>query len=48
MPHLMDLVQQRQQETFAMQISAARMCGGVSASICEECDQPIPAARRAF
>lgn len=47
MPDLMDLVQQRQQETLAMQINAVRLRGGVSASICEECDQPIPAARRA-
>lgn len=47
MPDLMDLVQQRQQETLASQINAARHRGGVSASICEECDQPIPEARRA-
>ncbi|HHQ4308272.1 TPA: TraR/DksA C4-type zinc finger protein [Serratia fonticola] len=47
MPDLMDLVQQRQQETLMSQINAARHRGGVSASICEECDQSIPAARRA-
>ncbi|CAI0937333.1 DnaK suppressor protein [Serratia quinivorans] len=47
MPDLMDLVQQRQQETLTAQINAARIKGGVSASICEECDQAIPAARRA-
>ncbi|AWC72583.1 TraR/DksA C4-type zinc finger protein [Serratia marcescens] len=47
MPDLMDLVQQRQQETLAAQVNAARIKGGVSASICEECDQAIPAARRA-
>lgn len=47
MPDLMDLVQQRQQETLAGQINEARPRGGVSASICEGCDQPIPAERRA-
>lgn len=47
MPDLMDLVQQRQMETLAGQIDAARIRGGVSASVCEDCDQPIPAARRA-
>ncbi|KFK93351.1 MULTISPECIES: TraR/DksA C4-type zinc finger protein [unclassified Serratia (in: enterobacteria)] len=47
MPDLMDLAQQRQQETLAMQINAARPRDGVSASTCEDCDQPIPAARRA-
>ncbi|HHQ6559113.1 TraR/DksA family transcriptional regulator [Serratia fonticola] len=47
MPDLMDLVQQRQEETLAGQINAVRHRGGVSASICEECDQPIPEARRA-
>lgn len=47
MPDLMDLVQQRQEETLAGQINAVRHRGGVSASICEECDQSIPAARRA-
>lgn len=38
MPDLMDL-QQRQQETLAAQVNAARIKGGVSASICEECDR---------
>lgn len=47
MPDLMDLVQQCQQETLTAQINAARIKGGVSASICEECDQVIPAERRA-
>ncbi|CVC02538.1 DnaK suppressor protein [Serratia marcescens] len=47
MPDLLDLVQQRQQEILTGQINAARHQGGVSSSICEECDQPIPAARRA-
>ena len=42
MPDLMDLVQQRQQETLAAQVNAARIKGGVSASICEECDQLSP------
>lgn len=48
MPDLMDMAQQRQQETLERQIANARNgTNAVSAFICEECDQPIPAARRA-
>lgn len=47
MPDLMDLVQERELEVLRHQIAASRITGGVSASICEDCDMPIPAARRA-
>ncbi len=48
MPDLMDLVQQRQQELLDHLIANARnRLNVVSACICEECDGPIPEARRA-
>ncbi|MEC5345064.1 TraR/DksA family transcriptional regulator [Brenneria populi] len=48
MPDLMDMVQQRQQEILDKQIASARNAQrGVSAFECEDCDQPIPEARRA-
>ncbi|MCW2484735.1 TraR/DksA family transcriptional regulator [Candidatus Symbiopectobacterium sp. NZEC127] len=47
MPDLMDLVQQRQQEMLEHHIANARNTQrGVSAFECEDCDQPIPEARR--
>ncbi|MFJ5440105.1 TraR/DksA family transcriptional regulator [Pectobacterium brasiliense] len=48
MPDAMDMVQQRQQEMLDHQIASARNAQrGVSAFECEDCDQPIPEARRA-
>ncbi|MCH4995330.1 TraR/DksA family transcriptional regulator [Pectobacterium carotovorum] len=48
MPDAMDMVQQRQQEMLDHQIASARnRLPVVSACICEECDNPIPEARRA-
>lgn len=48
MPDNVDLIQEQQAELLERQINAARVkhCG-VSALVCEECDAPIPAARRA-
>lgn len=47
MPDYMDLIQERQAESLTRQINAARIkpCG-TAALVCEECDAPIPAARR--
>lgn len=48
MPDLMDSIQQRNLDVLAGQIEARRINNsGVSASVCEDCAQPIPAARRA-
>ncbi|KHT33676.1 TraR/DksA family transcriptional regulator [Pectobacterium carotovorum] len=48
MPDAMDMVQQRQQDMLDHQIANARNAQrGVSAFECEDCDQPIPEARRA-
>ncbi|GKW43275.1 TraR/DksA family transcriptional regulator [Pectobacterium parvum] len=48
MPDLMDMVQQRQQDMLDHQIANARnRLPVVSACIGEECDNPIPEARRA-
>ncbi|MGU5065740.1 TraR/DksA C4-type zinc finger protein [Escherichia coli] len=48
MPDNIDFIQEQQAELLERQINAARVkhCG-VSALVCEECDAPIPAARRA-
>lgn len=48
MPDNVDFIQEQQAELLERQINAARVkhCG-VSALVCEECDAPIPAARRA-
>ncbi|CAH0210175.1 RNA polymerase-binding transcription factor DksA [Rahnella aquatilis] len=47
MPDLMDSVQERNLEILTHQVAAHRIhSNGVSASVCEDCDQPIPAARR--
>ncbi|EMK8250765.1 TraR/DksA family transcriptional regulator, partial [Escherichia coli] len=48
MPDNVDFIQEQQAELLERQINAARVkhCG-VSALVCEECDVPIPAARRA-
>lgn len=48
MPDNVDFIQEQQAELLERQINAARgkHCG-VSALVCEECDAPIPAARRA-
>ncbi|EGC8715147.1 TraR/DksA family transcriptional regulator [Salmonella enterica] len=48
MPDYMDHIQERQTESLTRQINAARVkpCGA-AALVCEECDAPIPAARRA-
>lgn len=46
MPDLMDAIQQHQQDILARRINAARIKPSVSASICEDCDQPISAQRR--
>ncbi|WP_437123382.1 TraR/DksA C4-type zinc finger protein [Yersinia mollaretii] len=44
----MDIIQEHQLATLERQITAARITQlGESASICEDCDQPIPEARRA-
>lgn len=48
MPDLMDLVQQRNLDILSHQVAACRINSiRISASICEDCQQPIPAARRA-
>lgn len=48
MPDNVDFIQEQQAELLERQINAARVkhCGA-SALVCEECDAPIPAARRA-
>ena len=48
MPDNVDFIQEQQAELLERQINAARVkhCG-VSSLVCEECDAPIPAARRA-
>ncbi|PSY48537.1 hypothetical protein C7B14_02615 [Escherichia coli] len=48
MPDNVDFIQAQQAELLERQINAARVkhCGA-SAMVCEECDAPIPAARRA-
>lgn len=48
MPDYMDHIQERQAESLTRQINAARVktCGA-AALVCEECDAPIPADRRA-
>lgn len=48
MPDYMDHIQERQTESLTRQINAARVkpCGA-AALVCEECDAPIPADRRA-
>ncbi|EMQ2082236.1 TraR/DksA family transcriptional regulator [Yersinia enterocolitica] len=44
----MDIIQEHQLATLERQIAAARITlVGVSALFCEDCDQPIPEARRA-
>ncbi|EPR1455212.1 TraR/DksA family transcriptional regulator [Citrobacter koseri] len=47
MPDYMDHIQERQTESLSRQINAARVkpCGA-AALFCEECDAPIPEARR--
>ncbi|EFB9775693.1 TraR/DksA family transcriptional regulator [Escherichia coli] len=48
MPDNVDFIQEQQAELLERQINAARVkhcCA--SALVCEECDTPIPAARRA-
>ena len=47
MPDYMDHIQERQTESLSRQINAARVkpCGA-AALVCEECDAPIPEARR--
>lgn len=48
MPDNVDFIQEQQAELLERQINAARVkhcCA--SALVCEECDAPIPAARRA-
>lgn len=47
MPDNVDFIQEQQAELLERQINAARVkhCGA-SALVCEECDAPIPAARR--
>ena len=48
MPDLIDSVQERNLEILTHQVAAHRIhSNGVSASVCEDCDQPIPLARRA-
>lgn len=48
MPDFMDLIQERNLKILANQVAANRINNsGVSAFVCEDCDQPIPAARRA-
>jgi phage/conjugal plasmid C-4 type zinc finger TraR family protein len=48
MPDLMDSVQERNLEILTHQVAAHCIhSNGVSASVCEDCDQPIPLARRA-
>ncbi|WP_140920810.1 TraR/DksA C4-type zinc finger protein [Limnobaculum xujianqingii] len=41
-----DLAQERQAIVLESQIAAARAHGGVSLDACEDCDRPIPEARR--
>lgn len=41
-----DIAQERQSIVLDSQIAAARLSAGVSAFICEDCDKPIPEARR--
>ena len=47
MPDYMDHIQERQTESLTRHINAARVkpCGA-AALACEECDAPIPEARR--
>ena len=48
MPDNVDFIQEQQAELLERQINAARVKHyGASALVCEECDAPIPAARRA-
>lgn len=48
MPDYMDHIQERQSESLARQVNAARVkpCSG-AVLVCQECDAPIPADRRA-
>jgi len=47
MPDIIDIAQDRAAEMLAHQITAARpKAAAASSSFCEECNEPIPEARR--